>query len=282
MHYWHGKRAVITGGSSGLGRALTAALVERGTRVAIVARGQEALDRAAAELSARGNEVVTIAADVTAPGDVERMAATVRERFGGLDFFCHCAGRSMRGEVLKTSPEDFRALWELNFLAALRGTQVFADELIKNNGHIVLVASLASKVAPRYLGGYPASKFPLAALAQQLRLELDPQGAHVLLVCPGPIARDKSIVGGVSDADLSSSPGRYSNDSPDVPASALRPGGGAKVTAIDPKILSAKILDACERRQPELIVPAKARLLFALSQLSPKLGDWLLRKNMDS
>ena len=58
------------------------------------------------------------------------------------------------------------------------------------------------------------------------------------------------------------------------------PGGGAKVTAIDPKILSAKILDACERRQPELVVPAKARLLFALSQLSPKLGDWLLRKNM--
>lgn len=269
MHYWHGKRALITGGSSGLGRALTAALVERGTRVAIVARGQEALDKAAAELSARGNDVVPIAADVTAAGDVERMVATVHERFGGVDFFCHCAGRSMRGEVLKTPPDDFRALWELNFLAALRGTQVFADELNKNSGHIVLVGSLASKVAPRYLGAYPASKFPLAALAQQLRLELGPHGAHVLLVCPGPIARDNGAP-------------RYAENTPDVPVSAQRPGGGTKVTAIDPKILAAKILDACERRQPELIVPAKARFLFALSQLSPKLGDWLLRKNMDS
>jgi uncharacterized protein len=175
--------------------------------------------------------------------------------------------------VLKTPPDDFRTLWELNFLAALRGTQAFAEELTKNNGHIVLVGSLASKVAPRYLGAYPASKFPLAALAQQLRLELGPHGAHVLLVCPGPIARDNAAPRYLSSGATGSA---------SVPASAQRPGGGAKVTAIDPKILSAKILDACERRQPELIVPAKARLLFALSQLSPKLGDWLLRKNMDS
>jgi uncharacterized protein len=271
MHYWHGKRTVITGGSSGLGRALTAALVERGARVAIVARGQDALDRATSELSRRGNEVVPIAADVTVAGDVERMAATIQERFGGLDFFCHCAGRSMRGEILKTSPDDFRAFWELNFLAALRGTQAFADELVKNNGHIVLIGSLASKVAPRYLGAYPASKFPLAALAQQLRLELGPQGAHVLLVCPGPIARDNAASRYVDSGATGSA---------SVPASAQRPGGGAKVAAIDPKILSDKILNACERRQPELIVPVKARLLFALSQLSPKLGDWLLRKNM--
>jgi short-subunit dehydrogenase len=268
MHYWHGKRAVITGGSSGLGRALAAALVERGARVAIVARGQGALDKAAAELSTRGNEVVPIAADVTAAVDVERMAATARERFGGLDFFCHSAGRSMRGEVLTTSPDDFRALWELNFLAALRCTQVFADELAKNNGHVVFVGSLASKVAPRYLGAYPTSKFPLAALAQQLRLELGPHGAHILLVCPGPIASNNAAP-------------RYAENSPDVPASAQRPGGGAKVAALDPKVLSDRILDACERRQPELIVPAKARLLFAISQLSPNLGDWLLRKNMD-
>jgi short-subunit dehydrogenase len=266
MQYWQGKRALVTGGSSGLGRALTAALVERGARVAIVARNQAALDQAAEEISA-GGEVVPIAADVTVATDFERMAATVRERFCGLDLFCHCAGLSMRGEVMKTSPDDFRALWELNFLAAVRGAQAFAEELAQNRGHLVLVASLASKVAPRYLGAYPASKFPLVALAQQLRMELGPRGLHTLLVCPGPIARDGAT-------------SRYVQSSPGVPTAAQGPGGGANVAAITSQTLSTKILDVCERRKPELIVPAKARLLFAVSQFWPSLGDWLLRKNM--
>jgi short-subunit dehydrogenase len=266
MTYWHGKRAVITGGSSGLGRALAAALVERGARVAIVARGREALDQSAAELSAGGGEVLPIAADVTNAAEFERASMAVRERWGGVDFFCHSAGRSMRGDVLATSPDAFRELWELNFLSAVHGAQMFAESLCQSRGHLVLIGSLASKVAPRYLGGYPASKFALAALAQQLRLEIGPRGGHVLLVCPGPIARGDAAP-------------RYAENSPGVPAAALRPGGGAKVTAIDPDRLAAKILRACERCRPELIVPARARFLFALSQLSPALGDWFLRKN---
>jgi uncharacterized protein len=283
MNYWHGKRAVITGGSFGLGRALAATLVERGARIAIIARGQDALAKAAAELSASSGEVIPIAADVTVAADVDRMAATVRERFGSVDIFCHAAGRSMRGEVQTTSPDAFRDLWELNFLSAVRGTQAFADDLCKNRGHAVLIGSLASKVAPRYLGAYPASKFPLAALAQQLRLELGPRGLHTLLVCPGPIARDDSapryVTSGATGSDVNSTLG--ATGSAGVPASAHRPGGGAKIATIAPDALARRILNACERRQAELIVPARAKLLFALSQLSPTLGDWLLRKNMD-
>jgi uncharacterized protein len=274
MTYWHNKRAVITGGSSGLGRALAAALVERGARVAIVARGQEALDRVAAELSARGGDVLPIAADVTAAAEFERAAGTALDRFGGVDFFCHAAGRSMRGEVLTTAPAAFQDLWELNFLSAVRGTQLFADSLCQNRGHLVLIGSLASKVAPRYLGAYPASKFSLAALAQQLRLEIGPRGAHVLLVCPGPIGRDDAGPRYAKALDESGATGSAS-----VPAAAQRPGGGAKVTAIDPGKLAAMTLRACQRRRPELIVPAQARLLFALAQLSPTLGDWILQKN---
>jgi uncharacterized protein len=266
MSYWQGKRAVVTGGSSGLGRALARTLLRHGARVAILARSQDVLDKAAAELAAHG-EVLPIAVDVTVAADYERAAALIHERWGGVDFFCHSAGRSMRGEVLTTSPEAFRDLWELNFLSAVRGAQLFGGALCENRGHLVLIGSLASKVAPRYLGAYPASKFPLAALAQQLRLEIGPCGTHVLLVCPGPIARDDATP-------------RYAIDSTTIPVSAQRPGGGAKVTAVDVNQLVAKILRACERRQSELIVPARARLLFALAQLSPRLGDWFLRRNM--
>jgi short-subunit dehydrogenase len=268
MTYWQGKRAVITGGSAGLGRALAGVLVERGARVAIVARGQQALDAAVGQLRAQGGDVLAIAADVTKQDDVNRLAATIGCELGGVDLLCHCAGRSTRGHVLATPVADYRDLWETNFLSAVQCVQAFAEPLTKSRGHVVLVGSLASKVAPRYLGAYPASKFPLAALAQQLRLELGEQGVHVLLVCPGPIAREDE------NTDL----GRYVSRAVDIPAAARLPGGGAKVGAVTPHWLAEKMLRACEQRQAELIVPARARLLFAISQLSPRLGDWLLRK----
>ena len=130
---------------------------------------------------------------------------------------------------------------------------------------MVLIGSLASKTAAPYLGAYPASKFPLAALAQQLRLERGAEGLHTLLVCPGPIARD--------DAGR-----RYDAQAGSIPASARRPGGGAKVKAIDPAELASRILRGCEQKREEIVAPRKARLLFALAQLSPALGDRLLRE----
>ena len=270
MGYWQGKRAVVTGGSAGLGRVLAGALAERGARVAIVARRQEPLDKAAEELRGYGAGVLAVAADVTNQTDVDRLAATVHSAWGGIDLLCNCAGRSMRGTVLATPAEKFQELWDANFVSALRCTQAFAPAVAESHGHVVLVGSLASKVAPGHLGAYAASKFPLAAIAQQLRIELGEAGAHVLLVCPGPIARQ--------GADPAEPAGRYADAATDVPTAAHKPAGGAKVKAVDPQWLSEQILRACERRQPEIVVPARARLLFAISQLSPRLGDWLLRR----
>jgi len=268
MNYWRGKRAVVTGGSAGLGRAVATALVQHGARVMIVARRQAMLDDAAQELRALGGDVLAVAADVTNPDDIGRANAAVHSAWGGLDFFCHCAGRSMRGTVLTTSPDEFQALWNTNFLSAVRCVQAFAKSLASNNGHAVLIGSLASKVAAGYLGAYPASKFSLAALAQQLRIESEFSGLHTLLVCPGPIVR----------GDLSATGARYADQATEVPAAAYQPGGGAKVRAIDPKWLAEKILRACERRRAELVVPWQSRLLFAAAQISPRLGDWVLRR----
>jgi uncharacterized protein len=267
MEYWKGKRAIITGGSAGLGRALADVLVQHGARVAIVARHQPALDNAARELQARGGTVLAIAADVTLPDEVKRLADEVQSTWGGIDLLCACAGRSMRGTVLTTPPDEFRALWETNFVSALLCVQSLAPALQHSRGHVALIGSLASKLAAGYLGAYPTSKFPLAALAQQLRIENGDDGFHTLLVCPGPIART-----GAADST------RYTSQSPDVPAEAHQPGGGAKVRAIDPLWLADKILRSCELRRAELIVPKRAQLLFAAAQLSPTLGDWLLRR----
>jgi len=268
MSYWSGKRALIIGGSAGLGRALADVLAQHSARVAIVARHQRPLDDAAQELKSRGAEVLSLPADVTNVDDIKRLGDAVQSEWGGADLLCHCAGRSMRGTALATSAADFRELWETNFLSAVRCIQQFAEPLSANRGHIVLVGSLASKVAAGYLGAYPASKFPLAALAQQLRLETEQSGLHTLLVCPGPIAREEPPGYGA----------RYATQAPEVPAAAHQPGGGAKVRAINPHWLAGKILRACENRRAELVVPKRARLLFAASQLSPRFGDWLLRR----
>jgi short-subunit dehydrogenase len=257
---WHNKVCLITGGSSGLGSSIAKAFAERGAKVIITARRMDPLQRAAAKLGANAE---AIAADLTREDDVKRLREAVVQRHVRLDLLCNCAGRSTRGSALDATVDDFLQLLDVNFLAAVRMTRSFAPLLIEQQGHIVNVGSLASKIAPRYLGAYPASKFALAAYSQQLRLELGPQGLHVLLVCPGPILRDAAEP-------------RYADESADLPDAAQQPAAGAKLRGIDPDRLAARIVTACERREPELVVPWKVRLLLAISQFSPKLGDWLL------
>ncbi len=185
--------------------------------------------------------------------------------YGRLDVLVNNAGRSGRRAILDASPEEFQDFVELNLIAAVRCTRAAAPHLLATKGHVVNIASLAAKAAPRYLGAIRRRSSRSAAYSQQLRLELGPQGLHVLLVCPGPLAGDTRRTYG-AEAD------------PHLPPEAACPGGGVKTKAIDPADLAAQILSACERRRPEIVIPAKARLVFALAQLWPSLGDYLLRK----
>jgi short-subunit dehydrogenase len=265
-YYWQQKVCLITGASSGLGYEIALALADRGAHLVIVARGKDRLESAAAKLRQRGAEVLAIAGDVAWQEDVDMIATEIQDKFARLDLLCNCAGRSVRGEILETSADDFQQLLDVNFLSAVRTIQTLSPLLIKQRGHVVNIGSLASHVAPRFLAAYPASKFALAAYSQQLRLELTDRGLHVLLVCPGPIEQSEGPLG------------KLKFDNPDIPLEARKPGGGARVSAIDPQWLARRILAACQKGHVELVIPRKARLLFVLSQISPRLGDWLLRK----
>ena len=120
MRYWQGKAAIVTGGSSGLGLAIAAALAEAGSRVAIAARGAEALEAAASDLRRAGHQVIAVPTDLTRSEDVERLFALALAEFGRLDLLVNNAGRSMRRAVLETTAEDFRELMELNLLGLVR------------------------------------------------------------------------------------------------------------------------------------------------------------------
>ncbi len=261
LGYWKDKAVILTGASAGLGLELGKALLRQGATLAAVARNAERLREAYCEFPAAH----CFPADVTRDGDMEQVTAAAMERFRRIDAVIACAGKSDRGRVEDLTAQRAAQWLDLNFLGAVRSVQPALEHLLKSRGHVVLIGSLASKTASPYLGAYPASKFPLAAYAQQLRLELGGRGLHTLLVCPGPLAR--------ADAGA-----RYDRQASDLPPEARRPGGGARLSGIDPERLATSVLRACRRRRAELVVPAKARLLFVLQQVWATWGDWLVKK----
>jgi NAD(P)-dependent dehydrogenase (short-subunit alcohol dehydrogenase family) len=265
MAFWKDKTVLVTGGSSGLGRVIAEAFAAAGAKVVIAALEADAVARAAEEMRAAAHDALGVHADITRQADVDRLFAEALARFGRLDVLVNNAGRSMRGAVLDTTPEQFRDLMELNLIALVRCTRAAIPHLLEHRGHVVNIGSLAAKSAARWVGAYPATKFAVAAYSQQLRLELGPQGLHVLLVCPGPIER--------KDARLYPLEGLEN-----IPQRARTPGAGVRVSAVPPQKLAAAILSACERRRAEIVLPGKARWLFALSQLWPTLGDWIVRR----
>jgi NAD(P)-dependent dehydrogenase (short-subunit alcohol dehydrogenase family) len=265
MSYWNDKVALVTGGSSGLGRVIAEAFGAAGCKVVIVGLEPQDVERAANEMQDAGIDTLGIHADITKQEDVDRLFSQALDHFGRLDVLVNNAGRSMRGKVLDTTAEQFRDLMELNLIAMVRCTRAAVPHLLEQRGHVVNIGSLAAKSSARWVGAYPATKHAVAAYSQQLRLELGSEGLHTLLVCPGPVHRDDDRLYPLEGLE-------------DLPEHARRPGGGVKVGKINPQKLAARILKACERRKPEIVLPGKARLLFAISQLFPGFGDWIVLK----
>jgi NAD(P)-dependent dehydrogenase (short-subunit alcohol dehydrogenase family) len=263
MSYWRNKVVLVTGGSSGFGRVIAETFASAGTKTAIAGLETEPLTRAAREMQSAGFDVLGVHADITRQDDVDRLFAQTLDRFGRLDVLVNNAGRSMRGKLLDTTAEQFRDLMELNLIALVRCTRAAIPHLLKRRGHVVNIGSLAAKSAARWVGAYPATKFAVAAYSQQLRLELGRSGLHVLLVCPGPIKRKNPRLYPFEGLE-------------DLPEIARQPGAGVKTSALSPQKIAQAILNACQYRRPELIVPISARLLFAIAQLWPTLADWIV------
>lgn len=263
--FWQNKTVLVTGGTSGFGRRIAQAFGRAGAHLALFGLEPELSARTACELCANQIETLALSGDVRNSQDAERAVRETIERFSRLDVLVNAAGRTDRGWIAQTDPDAIRDLFDLNTLGAVRFTQAAMARLLETRGSVVNIGSLAAKSASRWVGGYPITKFALAAFSQQLRLEMRDQGLHVLLVCPGPIQRDDERLYPLKQAG--------------IPDEALRPGAGVKVAKIDPDHLADKIVAYCEKRKPELVVPAKARLLFAVSALWPRLGDWLVLKN---
>lgn len=265
MSYWRGKVVLITGGAAGLGARLATHWGRAGAALVLADIDGTVLQQTQESLAATGATVTGVVTDITRQESVDALFQTVDTRHGRLDVMFNCAGRSGRGAVLDTDPARFQAFLDLNFFGTVRCTRAAVPRLLATQGHLVNMGSLSAKMASRNLGAYPVSKFAVAAYTHQLRLELGPQGLHVLLVCPGPIARP--------DAGR-----RYDAEAGTLDEAARKPGGGVHLKGLDPDDLARRILRACQRREAELVIPAKARALAAILQMFPRLGDRIIAR----
>ena len=179
------KVALVTGASRGVGFATARALVLLGARVVMTARGEERLQKSKAELEALGGGVAAVSGDVGQWEDAERMVVAAIEAFGRLDIVVNNAGVSMRGHFADLAPEVCRRVVETNLMGCINVSRAAMEHVLKANGQLVFVSSIAGLFGVPGASIYCATKKALSGLAESLRLELLPRGVHVGVVYLG-------------------------------------------------------------------------------------------------
>jgi NAD(P)-dependent dehydrogenase (short-subunit alcohol dehydrogenase family) len=181
-----GRVAVVTGGTAGIGRALSLGLAQAGADVVAFARTAEAVDRTAAEIEALGRRTIRATADVTDSTSLERARDATLAAFGRIDVLVNCAGRIKRTPVLQLTEEEWSGILETNLTGTLRACQVFAPPMLeRGSGRIVNIASLNSFVSFLEVAAYAASKAGVSGLTRSLAVEWGPRGVVVNAIAPG-------------------------------------------------------------------------------------------------
>lgn len=180
--------AVVTGGSTGIGRAVAHALGGAGCRLAICARSREELEETARELAGAGIETLAVPTDVSRPGEVEELAERVEAEMGGADVLVNNAGVARFGRIDELTPEDYDAVFGANVRGTFLCTRAFAPGMVeRGDGVIVNMASLAGKNAFAGGGLYSAAKHAVIGMSKCTMLDLREHGVRVVTVCPGSV-----------------------------------------------------------------------------------------------
>jgi len=182
MNDYAGKTAVVTGASSGIGRALSHQLAARGARVILTARRQAVLEEVAREIEPA--EGIPMAADLRDPTAITRLSDEIKRRVERVDLLVNNAGVGLHRAAIESPSEIVRQLFELNVFGPVELTRQLVP-LMPHGGAVVNVSSIAGKVPLPNLNLYSASKYALNAFSDGLSMELRGKGIHVMTVCPG-------------------------------------------------------------------------------------------------
>jgi NAD(P)-dependent dehydrogenase (short-subunit alcohol dehydrogenase family) len=264
MHPLNDKVALITGASSGIGRAAALRLAGHGVHVALAARTASSLDSLAEEINQAGGAALPLTTDVTDAEQCRRAVAATVERFGRLDVLLCSAGVSMRANFEQSDLAAIEQVIGVNFFGTLYPTWHALPHVKATRGSLVAISSLAGKRGlPTYVA-YGASKFAVQGLYESLRLELAPDGVHVGIVSPGHVGtplRERVL-------------GPNGQPWPTPPPAVFRVWPVEK--CVD------RIIRLIVKRKPEALLPGFVAPMLALDQIiGPWLGDRIIRRRFD-
>jgi NAD(P)-dependent dehydrogenase (short-subunit alcohol dehydrogenase family) len=195
------KVVLVTGATSGIGRAVAVKFAEASARVVALGRNAEALRRVENAVKNAGGEALTLTVDVTNPDGGQRAVDQAVSRFGGLDVLVNAAGHISSGSIETTSLAAWDAMMNVNLRAVFQLMQLAAPHLIKTKGNIVNVSSVTGLRSFPGVLAYCVSKAGLDQLTRCAALELAPKGVRVNAVNPGVVVTEIHKRGGMSEAD---------------------------------------------------------------------------------
>ena len=179
------KVIIITGGSSGIGKALAEKFGREGSKLVITGRRKEQLEDTAADLRHQGIEVIAVVADASIEGDCANVVDTAVREYGKIDVLISNAGVSMRALFEDIQLEVFKKIMDVNFYGLVNSTRYALPHILRSKGSIVGIASVNGRRATPARSAYSASKFAMIGFLESLRSEMLDRGVHVLTVCPG-------------------------------------------------------------------------------------------------
>ncbi|HET8774064.1 MAG TPA: SDR family NAD(P)-dependent oxidoreductase [Thermoanaerobaculia bacterium] len=246
------KNVIITGASSGIGRATAVEMARRGAHLVLAARRADRLEEVAAECRALGVRAVAVPTDVTKAGDCRRMI----DAAGEVDVLVNNAGFAIFSPAAEANPDEVREMIETNYLGAFHCTQaVLPRMLARRSGTIVNVSSITGLMGFSRMSAYCASKFALTGFTEALRDEVIGSGVRVALVCPGTTETEFFV-----KAERGKMPG----------ASRLMPGVG-------PERVARAVCDAAEDGRYRRILPALAAIYMRFKEFSPRVAHAMFR-----
>lgn len=267
-----GKPIVITGASSGIGRATAIACARAGMPVAVGARRVDRLQALVEEIKAMGGagagsgQAIAVACDVDSPAQCAELLKQATLAFGPVYAVFANAGYGVERSMHEMSDAELRAIFETNVWGTLNIVRPAVEEMLRGagGGHIIVCASCLSKLSLPYGGAYAATKACQDHFARAMRLELEDEGIHVTSV--HPIGTRTEFF---AQVDVRTGKPTMSNNTPDR---WLQP----------PEKVANAIVRCLRRPRGEVWTSRSVRLLFAMANAFPGFGDWAIRRYVRS
>lgn len=252
------KVVIVTGASSGIGKALVAGFLKRGARVVLASRTPLGED----DFPLPADKTLQIRTDVTSETDCRNLVLSTVGKFGQIDVLVNNAGISMRALFAGLDLDVMRRLMDTNFWGTVYCTKYALPYLVESGGSLVGVSSIAGYKGLPGRTGYSASKFAMQGFLEVVRIEHLKKGLHVLIACPGFTASNIRNVALAAD-------GTAQGESP-LDESKLMPA----------EAVAEKIIRAVEKRKDRLVLTSQGKLTVLLNKFFPKFMDRMVYNHM--